>query len=197
MILKILTWPDKRLSTECKDVVKFDKELKKDISNMFDTLKDSGGIGLAANQVGIDKKVFVINIPYTLGEDQGKDNKKQEDTSKSKDSSEDKQWWHNKNFVFINPKIVSKTGKVIYQEGCLSFPHIFENITRASKVVLEYFDEEGKSCNLETDGLFAICIQHEFDHLYGISFVDRMSRLKSMVVKKKLIRLSQNNWEEL
>ena len=183
MLLKILTWPDKRLSTECKDVVDFGSELNEDIANMFETLAQSEGIGLAANQVGIDKKIFVIHIPYLGNSDRG--------------SSEDKKWWHDQKFVFINPKIIKKEGKSTYQEGCLSFPTIFENITRASLVSVEYQDESGKKNTIEADGLFATCIQHECDHLYGVSFIDRMSRFKYMVVKKKLIRLSTNNWEEL
>ena len=151
---------------------------------MFDTLQESSGIGLAANQVGVSKQVFIIRIPFI-------------EPKEGEEIIEEKKWWHDKDFVFINPKIVKTSGKTTYQEGCLSFPTIFENIVRASNVSISYQDLEGKEQSLDADGLFAICIQHEYDHLQGISFADRMSRFKSVFVRKKLVRLAQNNWVEL
>lgn len=173
-ILRVLEWPHAVLETPAKPVELFDAELKSLVSDMYETMADSKGIGLAANQVGVLKRVIVIEIPF--------------EGERYKDAGPSEKWWHNKKFALINPKILHKSGKIRYQEGCLSFPEIYENVDRASEVRLEYFDEAGNLHEIEADGLFAVCIQHEIDHIDGIVFVDRMSRLKSQRVKKKLMR---------
>lgn len=173
-LLSILEWPHPILETAAKPVEKFDESLRLFVANMYETMEQSKGIGLAANQVGVLQRVIVIEIPF--------------EGERYKDSGPSEKWWHNKKFALINPHILHKSGKMRYQEGCLSFPDIYENVDRASDVRLEYFDVEGKRHEIEADGLFAVCIQHEMDHIDGIVFVDRMSRLKSQRVKKKLLR---------
>ena len=137
---------------------------------MYETMRAHNGIGLAANQVGDLRRVLVMNIPYAGEETEGCE----------------KQWWHDKDFTCINPKIIEQSGKATGIEGCLSFPEIFEHVKRAKKIKVEAMDVEGKTFTLEADGLFSVCLQHEIDHLEGIVFVDRMSRLKAQLVHKKI-----------
>jgi peptide deformylase len=141
---------------------------------MHETMKHSGGIGLAANQVGDLRRVIVMEIPY------------QEDPE---DPQEVKEPWHDKPFTFINPQIISSSsGKIKYYEGCLSFPEVYEYIQRSEKVTVKAFDENGKEFTVEANGLFAICLQHEIDHIDGVVFLNRMSRLKARFVRQKLMR---------
>ena len=172
-VLKVVKWPEKVLETPAKEVEVFDEELQKFVQDMQETMKDAHGIGLAANQVGVLKRVLTIEIPAPTGEE---------------DDEEEKTWWHDKPFVFINPKIISKKGKIQYTEGCLSFPEIYENIERAAEIVVEAKDANGDTFEVTADGLFSICLQHEIDHLDGIVFTQRMSRLKAGMVKKRLMK---------
>ncbi len=99
-----------------------------------------------------------------------------------------KEEWHNKRFTFINPKIIKKQGKISWQEGCLSFPGLFEYIDRASEVWVKAQDENGQEFELHANGLMAVCVQHEIDHIDGVVFLNRMSRLKATMAKKKLAK---------
>ncbi len=173
-VLKVLEYPAKVLLTKSPEVDVFDADLKKFVKDMHDTMEDANGIGLAANQVGALKRVLTIFIPH-------QDNRYEDD-----EPLEPKMGWHDKKFTFINPKITKKQGKVRFQEGCLSFPEIFENVDRAADVWVDAFDENGKEFSVHATGLFSICLQHEIDHLDGIVFTDRMSRLKQSMVKKKM-----------
>ena len=174
-ILDIVEWPAKVLETKSQEVTSFDDELREFVDQMHKTMDEAGGIGLAANQVGHTKRIFTIMIPWIPNEE--------------KDQPQEP--WHNKRFTFINPKIVKKEGKIKWQEGCLSFPEIYEFVDRAEKVWVEAQDEHGKTFEVEANGLFSVCIQHENDHIDGIVFVNRMSRLKSSLVMKKLARRSK------
>lgn len=173
-VLDVVVWPNKVLETKAKDVTKFDAELKKFVADMFDTMDAAAGIGLAANQVADLRRVITICIPFN-------DNRYEENEEK-------KEPWHDKKFVLINPVITKKQGKFKFQEGCLSFPEIYEFVERAAEVWVKYKDEHGKDQELHANGLMAVCIQHEIDHIDGVVFVDRMSRLKANMVKKKLAR---------
>ena len=104
------------------------------------------------------------------------------------DQEEKKEDWHDKRYTFINPVITKKNGKLRWQEGCLSFPEIFEFVDRASEVTVEAFDENGEKFEVHANGLFAVCLQHEIDHIDGVVFFNRMSRLKSAMVKKKMMK---------
>ena len=168
--LTVLKWPNEALKTKAQAVSQFDQNLRDFIASMHETMQAHQGIGLAANQVGDLRRILVINIPYAGAETE----------------AGDKQWWHDKDFTCINPRILKKSGKATGIEGCLSFPEIFDYVKRAKNITVEAEDSEGKSFTIEADGLLSICLQHEIDHLDGIVFVDRMSRLKAQLVHKKI-----------
>lgn len=171
-ILEIVEWPSKILETKAEPVVQFDQELKQLVQDMHETMAANNGIGLAANQVGSSKRIFVIKIPFVA--EPGQNDKPK--------------WWHDKSFTFINPQIVSRSGKTKCVEGCLSFPDVYEYIDRADRIRIRALNEQGSEFEFEADDLFSICIQHELDHVDGIVFLDRMSRLKANIVKKRLLR---------
>jgi peptide deformylase len=176
-VRNIVIWPAKVLETPAVPVTKFDEELKQFVADMHETMDDAGGIGLAANQVGDLRRVLAIHIPFA-------DNRYENDEA---DQSE-KQWWHNEKFTFINPVITKRAGKIRYQEGCLSFPDIFENVDRAHEVWVDALDPSGKPFSVHAEGLLSICLQHEIDHIDGVVFIKRMSRLKSNIIRKKMVR---------
>lgn len=159
-ILDILEYPDPRLRTKAKPVVEVDDAVRKLIDDMFETMYDAPGIGLAASQVDVHKRFMVIDV------------------------SEDRE----QPYVFINPEISARDGEQVYQEGCLSVPGIFADVTRADRITVEYLDREGVKQVLDADGLLAVCIQHEMDHLLGKLFVDYLSPLKREMVRKKLAK---------
>ena len=160
-IKTILTEPDKLLRQVSKPVEKvgdIERELMKD---MLDTMYTAKGIGLAAIQIGVPKRIIVMDISK-------EENKK-------------------KPMYFVNPIIIKKNDeKVTYEEGCLSVPNQFAEIDRPSKCEVEYLDYNGNKQNLKAEGLLATCIQHEMDHLEGILFIDYLSKLKKTIIIKKL-----------
>lgn len=153
-IREIVTFPDERLRQICAPVTEFDAALKELTDDMFETMYDDEGIGLAAPQIGIEKRIVVIDIP----EEDGKQGKNK--------------------LVLINPKITAKEGEVASEEGCLSVPEYRAKIKRYEKITLECQDLNGQKQIYEADGLLAICMQHELDHLDGKLFIDYLSRLK-------------------
>ena len=162
-IRKILTEPDKFLRQVSKSVPKVTDEEKCLMDDMLETMYDANGIGLAAIQVGVPKRILVID----LGK---KENK-------------------NMPLFFVNPKIIKKNDKLAtYEEGCLSVPDQFAEIDRPNKCTVEYLDYNGKKKVLDVDGLLATCLQHEMDHLEGILFIDYLSKLKKDMIIKKLVK---------
>jgi len=178
-VLDVLVWPHKILETKAEPVTRFDDDLRKFVSDMVETMHASGGIGLAANQVGELRRVIVIEIPWTESPDPAQQEKKET--------------WHDKRWVLINPVITKKSGKIKWQEGCLSFPEVFDFVDRAAEVTVRAFDENGKEYEIQANDLFAVCIQHEIDHIDGIVFFQRMSRLKADIIKKKMLRRGSVN----
>jgi len=160
--LPILEFPDPRLRTRAREVISadFTPELQQLIDDMFETMYDAPGIGLAATQVDRHLRFMVMDV--------------------SEDKSEPR--------VFINPQIVESDGHQVYQEGCLSVPGIFADVTRANQITVRALDRHGQSFDLKADGLLAVCIQHEMDHLEGKVFVDYLSPLKRELVRKKLAK---------
>lgn len=156
--LTILHFPDERLRTVAKPVEKVDDALRAFIDDMFETMYDAPGIGLAATQVDFHKRLIVIDV------------------SEEKDQP----------LVLINPEILEKTGVEEMDEGCLSVPGIYEKVERADQVKIRALDRNGEPFELEAEGLLAVCIQHEMDHLEGKLFVDYLSGLKRQRIKKKL-----------
>ena len=161
MIRKILIEPNKILRQKSKSVEKVDREVQQLMNDMLDSMYAAPGIGLAAIQIGIPKRVIVMDI--------SKDNK-------------------NKNpMYFVNPEIIWKgTDKLIYEEGCLSVPDQFAEIERSKSCHVKFLDYSGEPQFLKTEGLLATCIQHEIDHLEGILFIDYLSKLKKSMIVKKL-----------
>jgi len=157
-ILEVLNFPDERLRTVAKPVEAVNDEIRQLVSDMFDTMREEKGIGLAATQVNRHVRVVVMDV--------------------SDDQDEPR--------VFINPEIVSKEGSTISEEGCLSVPGNYAKVERAEKVTVKALDEKGEAYELNADGLLAICIQHELDHLQGKLFVDYLSPLKRQRIRKKL-----------
>jgi peptide deformylase len=166
-LLPILEYPDKRLRTVASPVETVDDALRTLIDDMFETMYEAPGIGLAATQVNVHKQLLVLDI------------------------SEDK----SQPMVFINPRVVAKDGSQVYQEGCLSLPNVFADVTRWNKITLEALDRHGQPFSLEADGLLAVCIQHEMDHLIGKVFVDHLSPLKRALAEKKLAKQRKLNAE--
>jgi peptide deformylase len=162
-ILNILKYPDQRLYTIANEVKVVNSKIKKLISDMAETMYSAPGIGLAATQVDVHQRIIVIDI------------------------TEDK----NNLLVLINPRLLKKRGEETNQEGCLSVPEVFEKVKRAEWIKVSALDENGKKFELEAEGLLAVCIQHEVDHLLGKVFVDYLSNLKKNRIKKKLIKLSK------
>lgn len=174
-VLEVLTYPDSRLREVSETVVKFDADLKKVAKDLLETMYAENGIGLAAAQVGILKRMLVIDTRPRDLEDRYEKNVMAELEQKVTQP-----------LVIINPVIVKGTGKTTYDEGCLSVPSFFETVERHQYIELKYQDVDGKEHLLKTDGLLAICIQHEMDHLEGTLFIDHLSYVKSNKIKNQI-----------
>ncbi|MBC75752.1 MAG: peptide deformylase [Halobacteriovoraceae bacterium] len=175
-LLDIHTYPDPVLTKVAEEVApeEFNQDLKELCKNMLYTMYHAPGIGLAAPQIGISKRIFVIDVDYDREE-----------------TSEGSGEFNLSNFnpkVFINPVIKEKEGETTYQEGCLSLPGVYEDVKRFENIVVEYQNTDGEKKEISADELFSICIQHENDHLDGIVFIDRLSGLKKNFFKKKLLK---------
>ena len=156
--LNILEFPDPRLTTVAKEVVDFDEDLEKLVADMTETMYSARGIGLAATQVNVHKRLLVLDV------------------SESQDQPR----------VYINPQIVESSGEQVYEEGCLSVPGIYADVKRAEQVTVRAQNLDGSTFEEQLDGLHAVCVQHEMDHLIGRLFVDYLSPLKRNMVRKKL-----------
>ena len=156
--LTILEFPDPRLRTRALPVVDFDPPLAELIAAMLETMYAAAGIGLAATQVNVHRRLIVVDVSDTKNEPQ----------------------------VFINPQILAREGEEQNEEGCLSVPKIYELVTRAAQVRVRAQDRHGKYFERDLDGLLAVCVQHEMDHLEGKLFVDYLSNLKRERIRRKL-----------
>jgi peptide deformylase len=162
-LLPILEFPDPRLRTKAATLTPeqvADPAFQRLVDDMFETMYEAPGIGLAASQVDVHQRFMVIDV------------------------SEEK----NRPLVFVNPEILERAGEQVYQEGCLSVPNIFADVTRANEILVKALDRNGQPFELRVDGLLAVCIQHEMDHLEGKLFVDYLSPLKREMVRKKLAK---------
>lgn len=175
-ILEILTYPNPKLREVSKPVDVFDEKLKKLTDDMIETMYAAHGIGLAAPQVGVLKRVIVIDTRPKNDEGRRYDNDEQEELEKLVTQP----------LILINPRIVSGVGDTTFDEGCLSVPSFYETVERKKVVEVETYDLSGKKFTFKTDGLLAICIQHELDHLEGKLFIDRISFLKSKKIKSQI-----------
>ncbi|MFA5338237.1 MAG: peptide deformylase [Candidatus Omnitrophota bacterium] len=164
--LRIYTWPERILYKKCKKVSVVDDKIRKLLDEMRLLMIEGKGVGIAANQVGIDLSLAVIEFEDKL-------------------------------FKLINPRILKKTGKVKFLEGCLSFPGLEVEINRAKKIWVSYINEKGESIDLELDGIFSIVFQHEIDHLNGILLSDRISLWKKVKVAAQLKKIKKDTKNEL
>jgi len=159
-LLEILEFPDPRLRTVAKPVANVDGRIARLTDAMLETMYRAPGIGLAASQVNVHKRIIVIDV------------------SEEKDSP----------LVLINPTIRANEGEVETNEGCLSVPGFYEPVVRAEAITVEAVDREGSAFELDADGMLAVCIQHEMDHLEGKLFVDYLSNTKRQLIRKKLVK---------
>lgn len=162
MIRTILHYPDKRLREPGKKIEAVTPEIRKLIDDMAETMYAAPGVGLAATQIGEALQLFVIDI---AGEEEPSDLR-----------------------VFVNPEILERSGAVTWQEGCLSFPGVQEDIDRAAKVKVRAQDRDGAWFELEAEGLLAVAIQHEYDHLQGVLMIDKMGPLKKRLTHRKMVK---------
>jgi peptide deformylase len=156
--LKILEFPDPRLRTKASPVAEVDDDLRELIGNLFETMYDAPGIGLAATQVDVHRRLLVADV------------------SADKDEP----------YVLINPEILEKDGVIVTDEGCLSVPGFYEEVERAEHIKVRFLDRDGDDIELDAHGMLAVCIQHEIDHLNGKLFVDYLSEAKRTRIRKKL-----------
>jgi peptide deformylase len=166
-LLDVLHYPDPRLRHKAQAVTQFDEALKVLVNDMFETMYDAPGIGLAAIQVNVKQSVIVI------------------------DTSEEK----NQPLCLINSEITEKSGELHYQEGCLSLPDIYEKVTRAEHIQVSAQNQHGEHITVDASDLLAVCIQHEMDHLQGKLFVDTLSSLKQQRIRKKLEKAQRHTQE--
>lgn len=164
-ILDILHFPDPRLRNQAKPVVAVTDAVRRLVDDMFETMYQAPGIGLAATQVNVAKQVVVIDL------------------------SEEK----NQPLCLINPEILEKDGEEQMEEGCLSVPGVYEPVSRAAHIRIRALNRDGESFEMEAEGLLAVCIQHEIDHLAGKLFVDYLSSLKRQRIRKKLEKENRQN----
>jgi len=164
-ILEILVYPDQRLRTVAKPVEIVDDTVRQLVKDMTETMYEANGIGLAATQVNVHQQVIVMDLSEERNEPR----------------------------VLINPTVVEQDGEQVYDEGCLSVPEYYAPVKRAESIKITALDEQGEIYELEAEGLLAVCIQHEMDHLAGKVFVDYLSRLKRDRIKKKFIKRARAN----
>lgn len=176
MIMKILTFPDPKLREVSQPVETFGEEIKKLSEDMIETMYDANGIGLAAPQVGVLQRMVVID---TRPKDEKGRRYKYEDMSDLEKAVPQP-------LILINPEIVKGEGKTTFDEGCLSIPGYYETVERYNYIEMKAFDVNGKEFIVKTDGLLAICMQHELDHLEGTLFVDHLSFVKSNKIKNQI-----------
>lgn len=162
-VLQVLHFPDERLRTKAADVIEVNDEIRHIVDNMFETMYAEEGIGLAATQVDIHQRIIVIDISET----------------------------RDQRLVLINPELIEKSGETGIEEGCLSVPEHRALVSRAENVKIRALNYEGQSFEMEANGLLAICIQHEMDHLIGKLFIDYLSPLKRQRIKQKLEKMAR------
>jgi peptide deformylase len=175
-LLEIKTFPAPVLLKKAKPVTEFNDEIELLCKNMLYTMYKSPGIGLAAPQIGEGIRLFVMDVNY----------KREEITNA--DGEEDYKLSEFDPHVFINPEIIEGDGEILYEEGCLSVPGVYEEVKRKNRIVVKYQDLSGAEHQIEAEELTAVCIQHEYDHLDGIIFLEHLSLLKKNLYKKKFIK---------
>ncbi|MCF6303616.1 MAG: peptide deformylase [Devosiaceae bacterium] len=190
---EILVIPDPRLRQQTKPVSKIDQRIKTLVKDMFDTMYDAPGIGLAAPQIGVMERVIVVDCAMRAKDEEGDEESggqdfdgegEQEDTLPDPDPEP---------IAMINPKIIKFSDELsIYEEGCLSIPEYYEDVERPKSCTVRYTDLEGNTVTRDIEGLLSTCVQHEVDHLDGKLFIDYLSRLKRERVTKKFKKAAKH-----
>jgi len=174
MLREILIWPHPVLATVAEEIDVIDDDIKALAKDMLETMYDADGVGLAAPQVGVSKQLVVVDIH----------------------GSEDDRPSGEEPLILINPKFSQQEGSLEWEEGCLSVPGETGNVTRAAKVTMTYLDLDGVEHSIEAEGLKAVALQHECDHLNGKVFVEYLSRLKQKVIKRRMLKLKEERAAE-
>lgn len=177
-IRPIRIWPDTALSTKTDAVTAFGAPTEALVADLFETMYAESGIGLAANQIGVMSQVLVVDL------DPSKQAPKDEAVRQELDS-----WLYKGPLAIINPRIVFSEGSIVWDEGCLSVPGITDSVKRKEHIIVEAQNAKGEPIRIEAKGLYAVCIQHEMDHLAGKVFVEYLSKLKRDVIRRKMVRL--------
>jgi len=170
-LLEIVEFPNPGLKENCAEVTEVTDEIKTLLEDMAETMYDAPGVGLAAPQIGIQKRIIVV--------DPGPKNPEDENET-------------GELYKLVNPEIIKSEGQVDSEEGCLSIPGIKETIKRSQRVVVKALNEDGEEINIDADGFLAIVLQHEIDHLNGVLFIDHLSRLKQKLVKAKIKKANRD-----
>jgi len=185
-VLPIVKIPDPILRAESKPVERIDDELRAFLDNMLETMYDAPGIGLAAIQVGEPIRVFTVDCSKrSEEEDEAEDGEPRRGETNEQDRDP---------IFLINPEIVSFSDeRSVYEEGCLSIPDYYAEVERPAECTVKYLDRDGKEQLLQADGLLSVCLQHEFDHLNGVLFLDHISKLKRDMVIRKFTKIARQN----
>jgi peptide deformylase len=165
-LLEIVVYPDERLQTKSEPVAEVNDQVRKLIDDMAETMYTAPGIGLAANQVGVNQRVIVVDVEYS---DAGPNL-----------------------IALINPEITESQGEIAWEEGCLSFPEIHEEILRSAHLKVKALDRNGEPFEIAADGLLAIALQHEIDHLNGVLLIDHVSFLKRRMIHRQLVKYKRS-----
>ena len=169
-ILDIVIYPNTVLRTKSEPILEITEEIKELAYNMIETMYHAPGIGLAANQVGVAKRLIVVDV-----------------TSEEEKLSDP----NHKPFILINPEIVQTEGEINYEEGCLSIPDIREMVARHNKITVKGLNIDGEEMTIDAEGLLAVCFQHEIDHIDGVLFIDHLTFLKKQIIQNKLQKLAK------
>lgn len=178
-ILDIILYPEEReiLTTKCEPIEEIDAEIQTLIDDMIETMYHANGVGLAAPQVGVTKRLTVIDVSKRADEGEAPEEPAEV-------------------FVLINPEIIASEGKIKWEEGCLSFPALYGEVVRANRVTVRALNRHGEPYEIEGEGLLAVALQHEIDHLDGVLFTERMSRLKRRMAQKEYKKIRARMLEE-
>ncbi|MBL9131964.1 MAG: peptide deformylase [Verrucomicrobiaceae bacterium] len=184
MIRNIVRYPEPVLRAKCRPVTEITDEIRKLAADMIETMKHANGVGLAAPQVGVDVQLAVIDCSHNP-----------DCITYMRMGGQEVEMVKNMPIVLMNPRLELGNAKETGEEGCLSFPRLRADIRRSAEIKVSYMDLEGKTVTVETDGLLARAFQHEIDHLNGVLFIDRMSAVAKVGLKRKLARLMED-WDE-
>ena len=184
-VRKIRIWPDPALSEVAKPVENVDENIQTLVEDMFETMYEANGVGLAATQIAVPHRVLVIDLDPSKEAEQNPDVQAELDAFLFRGPQE-----------FINPKIKAQEGSIVWEEGCLSVPGYTDQVTRAEKITVEAMNRNGETFSLDAAGLYAVALQHEMDHLDGKVFVQYLSRLKRDSVKRKMNKIKKSGIDD-